>query len=140
MMRICLILFLALVSFAHAEGLEYDSYPVSDGNEVDVNEVLIAKALIESALIESALIESATMVTGKIRSLDFAEDSTIISGFRYHFGSATGIDRCVVRMLNRDFGAVELLQANMFVEVYYVQKPGRRLAKLIIQTDAGEEF
>jgi hypothetical protein len=43
-------------------------------------------------------------------------------------------------MLGRDFGAVELLQQNMFVEVYYVQEPGRRLAKLIIQTNSGEEF
>jgi hypothetical protein len=125
MIRICSILFLVLVPFAHAEDPEYDSYPVSDGSEVDVNEIFI---------------ENATMVTGKIRSIDFAEGSTIISGFKYHFGSATGVDRCAVRMLNRDFGAVELLQVNMFVKVYYVQEPGRRLAKLIIQTDAGEEF
>ena len=125
MIRICSVLFLTLVPFAHAEYREYDSYPVSDGSELDVDEVHI---------------DNATMVTGKIRSIDFAENSTIISGFKYHLGSATGIDRCVVRMLNRDFGAVELLQDNMFVKVYYVQEPGRRLAKLIIQTDAGEEF
>lgn len=125
MIKICSILFLALAPYAHAEDPEYDSNPVSDGSEVDVNEIFI---------------ENATMVTGKIRSIDFAEGSTIISGFRYHFGSATGIDRSVVRMLNRDFGAVELLQVNMFVKVYYVQEPGRRLAKLIIQIDAGEEF
>ena len=125
MIRICSILFLTLASLVYAEDLEYDSYPISDGAEVDVNEVLI---------------KNATMVTGKIRSIDLTADSTIISGFRYHFGPATGIDRCVVRMLGRDFGAVELLQVNMFVQVYYVQEPGRRLAKLIIETDAGEEF
>jgi hypothetical protein len=125
MVRICLILLLTLVPIGYAEDLEYDSYPVSGASVVDVNEVFI---------------ENATMVTGRIRSIDFSEGSTIVSGFTYHFGSASGGNRCVVRMLGRDFGAVELLQENMFVKVYYVQEPGRRLAKLIIQTNAGEEY
>ena len=109
----------------YAEDLVYDSDPVSDFSVVDVNEILI---------------EDATMVTGRIRSIDFSEGSSIVSGFTYHFGSATASDRCVVRTLGRDFGAVELLQENMFVKVYYIQESGRRLAKLIIQTNAGEEF
>jgi hypothetical protein len=135
MIRICSILLLTLVPIVYAENLEYDSYPVSDVSVVDVNEVFI-----EDATIDGATIENAIMVTGRIRSIDFSEGSTIVSGFTYHFGSAGGSNRCVVRMLGRDFGAVELLQENMFVKVYYVQEPGRRLAKLIIQTNAGEEF
>ena len=125
MNRICSILLATLVPIVYAENLEYDSYPVSDVSVADMKEVVI---------------EDATMVTGRIRSIDFSEGSTIVSGFTYHFGSAGGGNRCEVRMLGRDFGAVELLQENMFVKVYYVQEPGRRLAKLIIQTNAGEEF
>ena len=135
MIRICSILLLTLVPIVYAENLEYDSYPVSDVSVVDVNEVFI-----EDATIDGATIDSAAIVTGRIRSIDFSEGSTIVSGFTYHFGSAGGSNRCVVRMLGRDFGAVELLQENMFVKVYYVQEPGRRLAKLIIQTNSGEEF
>jgi hypothetical protein len=136
MVRICLILLLTLVPIiGSAEDLEYDSYTVSD-----VNEVFIDDATIDDSTIDDSTIHNATMVTGRIRSIDFSEGSTIISGFTYHFGSASGSNRCVVRMLGRDFGAVELLQENMFVTVYYVQEPGRRLAKLIIQTNAGEEF
>ena len=125
MIRIYSIFLLTLAPIGYAEDLEYGSYSDFDVRVVDVNEVLIADA---------------TMVTGRIRSIDLSEGSTIVSGFTYHFGSATGSDRCVVKMLGQDFGAVELLQENMFVKVYYVQEPGRRLAKLIIQTNAGEEF
>jgi hypothetical protein len=121
MIRICLILLLTLAPIGYAEDLEYDS-------------------TIDNATIDNATIDNATMVTGRIRSIDFSEGSTIVSGFTYHFGSAAGTNRCVVRMLGRDFGAVELLQENMFVKVYYVQDSGRRLAKLIVQTNAGEEF
>jgi hypothetical protein len=135
MIRICLILLLTLAPTGYAEDLEYDSYPVSDNSVVDRNEILT-----EDATIHDATIRDATIVTGRIRSIDLSEGSTIISGFTYHFGSAAGTNRCVVRMLGRDFGAVELLQENMFVKVYYVQDSGRRLAKLIVQTNAGEEF
>ena len=80
------------------------------------------------------------VITGRIRSIEFNERSAIISGFKYYLGSAGGLDRCIVKMLGQDFGVVELLQVNMFVEVHYIQESGRRFAKLIIQTDEGEEF
>jgi hypothetical protein len=114
-----LILALALAPIAYAEG------PVYDSSELDLDEIFI---------------ENATMITGRIRSIDLSDRSAIISGFEYHLGSSGGTDRCIVKMLGLDFGSVELLQANMFVEVYYLQESGRRLAKLIIQTDDGEEF
>lgn len=117
MIRRWLTLLLALTPIAYAEDSLYDG---SDMDEI--------------------LIENATIVTGRIRSIDLGESSAIISGFEYHLGSSGGIDRCVVKMLGHDFGAVELLQVNMFVEVHYIQESGQRLAKLIIQTDEGEEF
>ena len=119
MTRSWLILLILTAPIAYAEG------PLNDGSELDVDEVLV---------------ENATMITGRIRSIDLGERSAIISGFEYHLGSSGGLDRCVVRMLGLDFGSVELLQENMFVEVYYIRESGRRLAKLIIQTDEGEEF
>ena len=117
MIRRWLTLLLALTPIAYAEDSLYDG---SDMDEI--------------------LIENATMDTGIIRSINLGESSAIISGFEYHLGSSGGIDRCVVKMLGHDFGAVELLQVNMFVEVHYIQDSGQRLAKLIIQTDEGEEF
>ena len=119
MTRSWLILLTLTAPIAYAEG------PLYDGSELDVDEVLV---------------ENATMITGRIRSIDLGERSAIISGFEYHLGSSGGLDRSVVRMLGLDFGSVELLQENMFVEVYYIRESGRRLAKLIIQTDEGEEF
>ena len=119
MTRSWLILLLLTAPFAYAEG------PVYDSSELDVGEILI---------------ENSTMITGRIRSIDLSDRNTIISGFEYHLGSSGGTDRCIVKMLGLDFGSVELLQVNMFVEVYYIQESGRRLAKLIIQTDEGEEF
>ena len=117
--RSWLILILLTAPIAYAEG------PLFDGSELDVDEVLF---------------ENATMITGRIRSIDLSDRNAIISGFKYHLGSSGGIDRCAVRMLGLDFGSVELLQENMFVKVYYIQESRRRLAKLIIQTDEGEEF
>ena len=119
MIRKWLILLVALAPIAFAENSQ------SDRSEMDVDEILI---------------ENTTIVTGRIRSIDLSEGSTIVSGFKYHFSSSRGIDRSVVKMLHQDFGAVEMLQVNMFVEVYYVQESGRRVAKLIIQTEDGEEF
>ena len=97
-------------------------------------------SLYDGSDVDEILIENATMVTGRIRSIDLGERSAIISGFEYHLGSSGGIDRCAVKMLGYDFGSVELLQVNMFVAVYYIQDSGQNLAKLIIQTDEGEEF
>lgn len=120
MTRSWLILILATAPIAYAEG------PLYDASELDVDEVLI---------------ENATIITGRIRSIDLSDRNAIISGFEYHLGSSGGTDRCIVKMLGLDFGSVELLQVNMFVEVHYIQESGRRrLAKLIIQTDDGEEF
>ena len=119
MKRKWLILVLALAPIAFAEGQLYD------GSELDMDKTII---------------ENTTMITGRIRSINFTEGSAIVSGFKYQFKSSRGIDRSVVKMLHQDFGAVEMLQVNMFVEVYFVQESGRRLAKLIIQTEDGEEF
>jgi hypothetical protein len=119
MTRSWLILLILTAPIAYAEG------PLYDGSALDVDEVLI---------------ENATMITGRIRSIDLSGRNAIISGFEYHLGSSGGIDRCVVRMLGLDFGSVELLQVDMFVEVHYVRESGRNVAKLIIQTEDGEEF
>ena len=90
--------------------------------------------------VDVTFVEITTIITGRIRAIDLSEGSAIVSGFKYHFGSSGGIDRSVVKMLHQDFGAVEMLQVNMFVEVYYVQESVRRIAKLIIQIEDGEEF
>jgi hypothetical protein len=119
MIRSWLILLVALAPIAFAETARYDR------SEIDVDEILI---------------ENTTIITGRIRSIDLGEGSAIVSGFKYHFGSSSGIDRSLVKMLHQDFGAVEMLQVNMFVEVYYVQESERRVAKLIIQTEDGDEF
>lgn len=123
-MRIWLIL-LALVPVVYAEDQDFDAKFGSAGGTPDADEILI---------------ENGTMVTGKVRSIDLAARNIIISGYEYDLGSAAGTDRCVVKMLGRDVGAVELLAENMFVQVYYIQETERRLARLIIQTEAGEEF
>ncbi len=117
--------FLVMTPFTYAEDPDYDEYFNSEDSELET---------------EDGFIENATMITGRIRSIDLSDRSVIISGYKYEFGPPTGVDRVVVKMLGRDFGAVELLQADMFVQVYFVQEPQRRLAKLIIQTEDGDEF
>ena len=89
MSRSWLMLLLAVAPIAYAANSPYD------GGELEVDEVLIPNA---------------TMITGRIRSLDFGDRIAVISGFEYHLGSSGGIDRCVVRMLGQGTGAVELLQ------------------------------
>jgi hypothetical protein len=119
MIRSLLIVLVALSPIAFAEDTRYN------GSEMNV---------------DVTLIENTTIITGRIRAIDLSESSAIVSGFKYHFGSSHGIDRSIVKMLHQDFGAVEMLRVNMFVEVYYVQESGRRVAKLIIQIEDGEEF
>jgi hypothetical protein len=87
-----------------------------------------------------ARVENTSRTTGRIRELDLSTRNAVISGYNYHLGSVEGLDRCAVKVLGKEVGAVEMLQVGMFVEVHYVREPGRNSAKLIIQTEDGEEF
>ena len=119
MIRIWLMLLLAVSPIAFA------AEPVNEGNELD--DYL-------------AQVENTSRITGRIRTLDLSTRNAVISGYNYYLGSVEGLDRCAVKVLGKEFGAVELLEVNMFVEVHYVRESGRNLAKLIIQTEDGEEF
>ena len=83
--------------------------------------------------LDPRLIENTTMVSGEIQSIDLAGRTAIISGTRYHFGPSSG--GVEVHMLGRDFGAVELLQQDMLVDVYYIRESDSRQAKLIVQVE-----
>jgi hypothetical protein len=87
-----------------------------------------------------AQVENTSRITGRIRELDLSTRNAVISGYNYHLGSMEGLSRCAVKVLGKEFGAVEMLQVGMFVEVHYVRESGRNFAKLIIQTEDGEEF
>jgi hypothetical protein len=119
MIRIWLILLLAVSPIALA------AEQVNEGSELD--EYL-------------PQVENTSKTTGRVHALDLSTRNAVISGYNYHLGSMEGLDRCAVKVLGKEFGAVELLQVGMFVEVHYVREPGRNSAKLIIQTEDGEEF
>ena len=115
MIRFSMLILLTLTAFAYADDPDFG---------LDVDEEYV---------------EGATIVTGKIRSIDLSSRTVEISGFRYQF-ETTGMDRVMVKLVGRDFGAVELLRPGMFVEVYFIQEPDRRVAKLMLQQETGEEF
>jgi len=54
-----------------------------------------------------------------IHSLDLANKTAVISGYRYGFTGAQGWDLPSIKMYNTDFGAFELLKTGMKVRVTY---------------------
>jgi hypothetical protein len=56
---------------------------------------------------------------GMVHSLDLANKTAIISGYRYSFTGTKGWDLPSVKMYGTDYGAYELLRTNMKVRVTY---------------------
>ena len=56
---------------------------------------------------------------GMVHSLDLANKTAIISGYRYSFSGTKGWDLPTVKMYGADYGAYELLRTNMKVRVTY---------------------
>jgi hypothetical protein len=56
---------------------------------------------------------------GMVHSLDLANKTAIISGYRYSFAGTKGWDLPSVKMYGTDYGAFELLRTNMKVRVTY---------------------
>jgi len=78
---------------------------------------------------------------GTIRSIDLAERTGIISGFKYWFGPPDFWE-LEVKLYQSDAGSLELLQEGMKVEIDYGEKGVGRLAFRIRQlaNDADTEF
>jgi hypothetical protein len=64
---------------------------------------------------------------GVIHSVDLAERTAIISGYEYDFGSPTQQTPVKVKMYNSAYGAFELLQPGMKVEIEYGDDGTERL-------------
>ena len=56
---------------------------------------------------------------GMVHSLDLANKTAIISGYRYSFTGTEGWDLPSVKMYGTDYGAYELLRTDMKVRVTY---------------------
>jgi hypothetical protein len=54
---------------------------------------------------------------GMVHSLDLANKTAVISGYRYSFTGTKGWDLPSVKMYGTDYGAYELLRTNMKVRV-----------------------
>ena len=61
---------------------------------------------------------------GVIRRLEFANRIAVISGYKYTFGNASGLDQPTVKLLNSDYGSLELLEVGMKVQFHFVVVPG----------------
>ena len=77
---------------------------------------------------------------GRIQEIDLGNRSIVVSGFKYLLGPSTLADAVEVRMLGVEYGSVEMLQVNMFVEVTFVPAPEYRIAKELQHIEAQEEF
>ena len=65
---------------------------------------------------------------GVIHSVDLAERTAIISGYKYDFGSPNEQMFVEVKMYNSAYGAFELLQPGMKVEIVYNDNGTERMA------------
>jgi len=61
---------------------------------------------------------------GVIRRLELADRIAVISGYKYTFGSASGFDQPTVKLLNSNYGSLELLEVGMKVQFHFVVVPG----------------
>ena len=115
------------------------SLPASYAEDVEQAPVVQTAVDYDSILdsIEEAVPERLT--TGTIESIDLGGRKAIISGFEYHFGPATEAQPLKVRMLGRDFGALEMLAPGMDVEVSFFQSPaGDRVGTILTQIEEAE--
>jgi hypothetical protein len=71
------------------------------------------------ALAEVAASDYTQTRIGMVHSLDLANKTAIISGYRYSFTGTKGWDLPTVKMYGADYGAYELLRTNMKVRVTY---------------------
>jgi hypothetical protein len=70
---------------------------------------------------------------GVIYSVDLAERTAIISGYKYYFGSPNEQADVKVKMYNSAYGAFELLQPGMKVEIVYGDDGNERWATEVQQ-------
>ena len=56
---------------------------------------------------------------GEVHSMDYANKTAIISGYRYSFSGVKGYDLPSIRMYRSDAGSYELLRVGMRVNVVY---------------------
>ncbi len=77
---------------------------------------------------------------GRIQEIDLTQRTIIISGFKYLLGPSTIDKPLEVRMMGTNHGALELLAADMFVEVHYLPTSSYRIAKLMTQIEPQEGY
>ena len=70
---------------------------------------------------------------GVIRKIDLASRTAVISGYKYTFGSASGLNQPTVKLLNSNYGALELLEVGMKVQFHFVVVPGTYRRMLYLQ-------
>ncbi|MFT4677000.1 MAG: hypothetical protein ACJAX5_002079 [Patiriisocius sp.] len=78
--------------------------------------------------------------TGTIGRIDLSGRTAIIDGILYHFGPSTDQAPLKVRLLGRDFGALEMLSVGMDVEVIYFKGPaGDRIGNVLNQIASSDQ-
>jgi len=71
---------------------------------------------------------AARTTRGEIETVDLNDRSAIISGYKYYFGSPNDESPVEVKMYKSNYGAFELLQPGMKVEVLYGEEVDGRSA------------
>jgi hypothetical protein len=68
---------------------------------------------------------------GVIRSINLADRTAIITGFRYYFGSSSGYQMADIELLNQSTAVFEMLAVGMKVQFHFTSdKPWRRILRL----------
>lgn len=60
---------------------------------------------------------------GFIRSINIADRTAVISGYRYTFGHSSGQDQPIIELSGRDHGAFQMLRTGMKVRFHFVAVP-----------------
>lgn len=70
---------------------------------------------------------------GVIRKINLAERTAVISGYKYTFGNSSGFNQPTVKLLNSNYGALELLEVGMKVQFHFVVESGTFRRMLYLQ-------
>ena len=76
---------------------------------------------------------------GVIHSINIAERTAVISGYRYTFGHPSGQDQPRIELSGRDHGAFQMLRTGMKVRFHFVAVPNSYRRVLYLRHLPGED-
>ena len=76
---------------------------------------------------------------GVIRSINIADRTAVISGYRYTFGHPSGQDMPIIELSGRDHGAFQMLRTGMKVRFHFVAVPNGYRRVLYLRHLHGED-